>query len=758
MPSIARLQRAACVRGGLRAALGGAVTLIVILAGAQVAQAGVTASSITAPSGPVFTLNDTTLSASPVAFTVQGTFTGSTTARLAIDCYYADGSHQTVAENVEGSDGAFSVAVSSSALLGGAPCVLRAVPVEDYASYPPGSESPFQGPMLAPSELYVSTLGEASFDYELTATTPAQEHEFSSAGSCGLGDSPPFLPGSTAAAESGFDCDGALYAEEPLEAQQSSRSEVQLDGFNAYGPYAAEHLLGPEPGAPSLSISREFDPATGLVVIHETDPMAVCAPEPAVFPPTASSCSSLVPAGVSLVRTWQTEDSGAVVSLTDNWMSTDGASHPLAVLYDNRMQSAGGGSAGFLFPASSAFSDFATGSTVTLPPGPGSIYYAEDRATPTGGDGQNPFAALSYDIAPSGPVTFTGSDVAGGDTSSFVMPYRRTIPAGGSFTLRMSFAQDLALTEAQEQAGEAVASYSPTLMITAPSDGETLSSPTVTLSGEVSYAHELSSLTVDGASVQIGAGGTWSAPVTVTAGANTITVTAAGEEGVSTTRLLSVTYSPATPPSETPPGETTPPSETPPAEAPPPSETPPAKTPPVAEIPPADPLLPEAPQELEVIGGGSGTARTITEASGTTGVSTVQIAPAPRATLLGAPTASAGAVSYEVTCVGAPGESCTIQSSLEVLTPGSHAGARARNTTTRSPRAHRILLGSASTVLATGQRTKVTVRVGPGMARSLHGESPQVLLSITMPAGASKTVAVRRLSATLLSRTSPRRR
>ncbi|HEY5194028.1 MAG TPA: hypothetical protein VIJ39_09195 [Solirubrobacteraceae bacterium] len=474
MASIVRSPRAplpARVRLFASAALAGTLALIALASWAPTAWASVTASSITSPAGPLYTLNDTTLSNSPAAFTVQGTFSGSSSAHLAINCYYADGSHETVAEDVEGVEGSFSVPVSSSSLEGGAPCVLRAVPAEDYGSYPPGSEGPYQGLTLASSELYVSTFAGIPFDYDLTSVTPGGGHAFSSAGACGLGSSGLYLSSTLSEVASPLDCDGALYAEEPLEAKQGTQSEIRIDGINAYGPYAAEHLFGQEPGVPGLSVSTEFDASSGQVAVHETDPIVVCSPDPTTFPPTAQSCSSFLSAGVSLKRTWQTEDSGATVSLEDSWTSSDDATHSLVALYDNHLQSAGAQAAGFMFPGSSSFSDFADEAKTTLPEGPGTIYYTGDNGGSTDDGEDHPYAAIGYDTPPDGAVTFTRSDMsAGGEGSSFVMPYERTIPAGGAFTLHLSFAQAPSLSEVRDLVGGPAAP---------PSEGPPVSEPPV---------------------------------------------------------------------------------------------------------------------------------------------------------------------------------------------------------------------------------------------------------------------------------------
>jgi Glucodextranase, domain B len=699
-----------------------ALTLLAFAFDAPLAGATVSASRITSPAGPVFAFNDTTLSSAPQTLTVEGTFSGAPTERLDVNCYSPDGSHLTLAEGIAGAGGSFSTTISSSTLLGGAPCVLRAVSQEDFSSYPPGTESPFQGPAMAASELFESTLSGSTFDYSLLSTTLDARNEFQSAGACGLTGSHLYQPSTLAESQGSFHCVAALYGEEPIEGGEPSRSEIKVDGLDAYAPYAAQQLFGAEPGIPSVGVSDAFDPATGLITIQETDPLVACSPDPKVFPPTAGSCSSFQPVGVLLQRTWKTEDSGRTVSLRDGWLSTDGASHSLDLLYDERFQGANAGAGGFSFPGSSGFSDYPLDSTITVPSGPGSIAYEEDRE----GNGGYPFSAITYSSPPDGPVTFTHSDTAEAGPD-FVMPYQRTIPAGGEATVRMGFEETHSLSDLEASTEEVIAAYSPTLTIASPITGTLLKTPTAIVSGTVSGQGTTPTLTLDGSPLAVNPDGTFSSSLTLQPGANALVLTATGEDGLTKTEEVLVTYLPASePPAEEPPAKETPAEEPPAKET--PAEEPSAKEPtpeeeetlrssgsspeggegssplprtPPAELPGTDPRILSSPFQAEP-----------TQTAGTPAGS-----PPPEvygASIIGGVRASRRVVTYTVACRGPRGASCKIASSLQSRgggKRGGHRGASIHHGVPAEPSARSI-----TELVPAGQRAKVTIARAGGEA------------------------------------------
>ena len=167
---------------------------------------------------------------------------------------------------------------------------------------------------------------------------------------------------------------------------------------------------------------------------------------------------------------------------------------------------------------------------------------------PEGGNGENPQGAIAYDAAPSEAIAVTKAS-SKTKVSVFETPYQRTVPAGGTATLRMAFTQAFALPEAQALAEAAVASYYPAVSISSPASGSTITSatPAVTVTGTASDAVALSSLTVNGKAVAVAAGGTWSTSVPLAAGTNTITATATNQSGLSKSASVTVTYAPVAP-------------------------------------------------------------------------------------------------------------------------------------------------------------------------------------------------------------------
>jgi hypothetical protein len=547
-----------------RAAILGPVLALFALAGSvSSASALVETSQITSPAGPTYTFYDQTVLSPQIAFTAEGTTNIS--GKVALRCYYGTttNSYSTVVSEVTPSGGSFSVQVQASSLRSG-PCVLRAVPFANAEPHSPGTASeeaidPYKGPRVVGSSFELFSEHGVTYDYELESSTLGSYLDIESVGDCGLDYSSLFVP-ETLATNHLFDCNAALYQGDDPPSGSSTRSELQIDGANAYGPATAHYVnraINEElnakseppvsiPGAPQVTVTKTFDTVTRLATIHEIDPIVRCSPE-TIFPPTSKSCTSFVSTGVQLERTWQTSNGDQVVWMTDTWRSTDGAAHSLNALYDQETVN-GGKEGAYEFPGASAFSPITKGQMVTLPAGAGRIYYKQDAETPNVGDGEHPQGAIIYDTPPNGQVSVYRSTEAKEGYNGFEMPYQRTIPVGGSYTMRMAFVHVYTLSEAESLAGAVSASYSPTLSIASPANGATVTSSSVTVSGTATDTGALTSLAVNGQAVSVGAGGAWSTSVTLSKGANTITAVATDQVGLSTSKAVSVTYTPPPPP------------------------------------------------------------------------------------------------------------------------------------------------------------------------------------------------------------------
>jgi alkylated DNA nucleotide flippase Atl1 len=325
-----------------------------------------------------------------------------------------------------------------------------------------------------------------------------------------------------------------LYGAYTSEAGAPVGPEITVDGTEALDAADAYYDGGGTelPGYQGISLSDSF--SNGALTIHEDDPLLFCTPN-------CSSPTSYTSAGVELERTWQTADDGTLAFQTDVFQSTNGAQHTLAVEEDDEIAADGPGPAED-FPGTAGFQSYTDTSTVTLPAGPGAIYYKVDSATPAAGDGTNPQGAIVYATAPNSPVAFTEAAASGRDYDEWVMPYTRTIPAGGTVALRFAYDQAFSLTTAQSLAASALATFPPAVTITSPANGSTVTTPAVAVSGTVSDAAGISSLKVNGVTATIASGGTFTAAVPLAAGANTITATAVDNDGITGTAAVSVTY------------------------------------------------------------------------------------------------------------------------------------------------------------------------------------------------------------------------
>ena len=481
----------------LRAVLLAGTLSLINLIGGPLASAGavVASSQITAPAGPAYTFFDETLAPHAPAVTVSGTTTGS--GSVALRCYFGIGpnEYEKVLAEVTPSEGSFSVEVEAQALEV-RPCVLRAVPVTDTKAHPPGSPAeeasdPFKGPAIAGSRLEVEANDEVEDYYELEAASLPGYFDIEAAGGCGLVSSRLYAPGSLLVSADLFGCDAAFFEANEPPSGRSTRSDLQVDGANAYTPttarYLEEDLDAAIPGAPRLSVTQAFDAATGLVSIHEFDPLVKCSPQ-AVFPPTSASCTEFVSTGVQLERTWQTSSANQVAMVTDAWSSTDGSAHSLSALYEQWLAIDEGEGGVFELPGAGAFAPTTKGETIALPAGANAIDYKEDAATPAAGDGEHPLGAIVYANAPSSPLTVhEGSDESKptGTGTGFSMPYQATVPATGAYTLQMGFVQAYTLSEVQTLTQAVESSFAAPQSIATPPSGTSAAAPSVTAADTV---------------------------------------------------------------------------------------------------------------------------------------------------------------------------------------------------------------------------------------------------------------------------------
>jgi hypothetical protein len=259
------------------------------------------------------------------------------------------------------------------------------------------------------------------------------------------------------------------------------------------------------------------------------------------YPPTSGDCALFAPTGVQLTRTVTTSDGGLVVTMNDTWSSTDGQAHSLDLLYDDYagLHSANqqGEQPGFEFPGQSAFSAYQAGATLPGPgAAPGSILVRSNISAPDG-DTSEAVGAITFSSAPTG-FTFASGD-------ELQEHQLLQVPAVGGVSL--SYIYSTGYTVAQVQALALVAQdriEAPTIAITAPIGGTTVSTPTVNLSGVAGAGSGITSVWVGGQTVPVGPGGAWTAAVPLTPGSNTITAFATDGAGATVQAQVTVVYAP----------------------------------------------------------------------------------------------------------------------------------------------------------------------------------------------------------------------
>jgi PASTA domain-containing protein/List-Bact-rpt repeat protein len=461
-PLLFRLAATAALAGALM--VGGLVDTPAV-------RAAITASQITTPSNPSFFIADE--DASTQTFAIAGTTTGGTPANDKVDlrCYFG-GSSVKVKGNVPlNADGSFSVPAANLNKIVELTCQLKAVP----AGTNPADLTPFSGPVVGVGDRQTSKVSGGTndgkaYDYSLDAQQQTAAFDYASLGSCGLHNG--FLYDSAYANTTvTFACNAALVrADSP---GTPTRSELQIDGANAYAPTQAFFINSGATGFATLTETHTVDKATGNVAVHETDPLVKCSS--ATYPPTKSSCATYADTGVTDDRTITQDHDGHISWITDTLKSTDGKAHSVDLLWDNNQQffgpSGDSSQLEYEFPGESSFSTHKTGDTVSLPASPGAIFIRMHGAAD--GDVSTGRGAIVYD-RPATAARFTAITTFGSD---FTLHQSGTVPAGGSTRFRFAYVQDYQAALVATRAKTASTLFLNTISVSKSGKGKVTSSP-----------------------------------------------------------------------------------------------------------------------------------------------------------------------------------------------------------------------------------------------------------------------------------------
>jgi hypothetical protein len=550
------------------------LTALVALAVAPAAaQAAVTSTQITS-----WTTQNPTTSDNPYLLSVDNPPNATTVTVMgdapganngdAVDvvCYY--GASPTLAKlntsPIPISGGKFNTGPIPLKPVAGHPCRLRAIPagsetgpeLDSFAAQPVAVSEWARGLAISSgpnlNTVFNYYVNDVTFTGSATwsaAGTPVQSLPTPYKNACG---GPEMAPVDAAYDVGNFaiDCTGSLLSDDL--GAFGGRSEVQIDGRNAYDPAAAQGLF--TSGSPisqnlngfpaTLGDGLDWDPATGMISSDATDPYVEC-DGPNEERPTPASCPGFVNSGVELQRNITTSDGGLVVAMTDTWTSTDGKAHALDLLYDDAIglvTTPPDGEPGYEFPGQSTFSPYAAGTTL---PGPGSApgsILVHTNVAAADGDPNEAVGALTFGTAPS-EYAFTAND-------DFEEHNVLVVPAGGSTTLSYVYSVGYTLPDVTALALAAQDRFEPpSVVIAPPAGGTSVSTATTTLSGITTSGSGIKSLLVGGQTVPVASNGAWIAQVPLSPGTNTITALATDAAGATAQAQVAVVYSPPpTPP------------------------------------------------------------------------------------------------------------------------------------------------------------------------------------------------------------------
>ena len=473
-------------------------------------------------------------------------------------CFYGSPAQPVpLKSNVAVTGGAFDTGNVLLKPIAGHACRLRAIPHgtgDDNGSFTAAqiavSEAVLPvviaGGANTPVNFYINAVTFTSFDTWSAAGTPPKSLKAISQYPCGGPNAAPIDAAFNVGTNFAIDCAGSLLSDD--EGVWGGRSEVQVDGRNAYDPAAAASLFPNLVGFPkTLTASVTFDPTSGLVSSTADEPFVFCN-GPNAETPTAGTCPSFVDAGVKLQRTITTSDDGRVITMTDTWSSSDGAAHIMDLLYDDvvGVKDFGDGSRGWQFPGQAGFSQYGSGASVSPPAAaPGSILVRTNVTAPDG-DPNEALGAITFASAPAGFRFASNSELE--EHRVLLVPAVGGASLTYIYSVGSTSADVIGLALAAQDRLQPLA-----VAITSPANGATASASPALITGTATAGSGISSLVVGGQTVPVEPSGAWSANVPLNPGSNTINILATDAAGITAQGQLNIVYQPPSSPPPPPP-------------------------------------------------------------------------------------------------------------------------------------------------------------------------------------------------------------
>ncbi len=320
--------------------------------------------------------------------------------------------------------------------LAGQSCRLAAVPAFSELDDIPDNPVNFAGPVVQFNEKATNIDNVKPTGFGVYAGQFPGSFYWDTAGACGLADSKLIDVTNAMRLANVFDCAARFHGT----SDDYTTSPIRIGGKNGVLPgFLRGNAMEDDPEFPALSYSTSFD-ASGNLTLTESEEIATCSTN--AFPAYADDCEGLEDSVVSLNRTVKQGQNGKQAIVTDSFVSTDGNSHPIDVIYTNGMAFAyygGSGHIRYLFPGGAEINDPAHGTVVGGPIAAGSTIRAFDPNYPDGSQEAGRAA-----ITLGSEADFADFSYPSGFEKRVRLHYvNRTVPASGAFTITTTYTQAL---------------------------------------------------------------------------------------------------------------------------------------------------------------------------------------------------------------------------------------------------------------------------------------------------------------------------
>jgi hypothetical protein len=449
-------------------------------------------------------------------------------------------SDQALASAVPVTGGAFSTVASISSLMSN--CRLRAIPsgVDPLSDYI-GS---FAGPILYMSGAVYNKAGSITYGYTALASQGDGVAAAFDAAQCGPAISATIEPPAMQLLGTGSQSCAFSLPSSNVTASSATASAIKVGGHNAYLPFSVRTFLN---GTRALALPQTAlattltRSANGDVTVTESAPLKRCSVDD-TYPPTHTSCPSLMDTGVKFTRTLNLFRGDHQIRVRDAFISSDAHSHTVGLQYRGQIASPDTGAVGYTFPGgSSTFHKTALNQVVTGLGTKANTMFVRSDLDSVEGDPEADTLGLTWSRAPQ-KVLFSGSTV-----NTFALPYALNVPANGAAHLGFAYSKRVETKDAKTLAAIAVNEMVNAPTISSPANGAVIHGQTTTVKGNVTLgANGLpTNVVVNGHAAPLtkvsATKETYSASFSESLGKHTINVTAKDVAGNTKSKSISVT-------------------------------------------------------------------------------------------------------------------------------------------------------------------------------------------------------------------------